>query len=587
MNGTADRRCGLPTTVFTVAAVFSTVLLLSFDRAAGREAAGHKKETPVPLVPPLLSGSEKQTKKKNAPPRFVKIREAAAAGVFYPSDKKELSKLLDRFLDAAHPPAVPGKVRALICPHAGYRCSGPVAAYSYKLLRGRRDVRTVVVLGPSHYAAFAGASVTDADAYRTPLGLIPVSPTAKKIAAVPPFVRNPPCRVAPPSWARYSLKPPPPPGKSTPHTWEHSLEVELPFLQKTLRDFALVPVVCGRVDPAAAARVLAKFLDDRSLLVVSSDLSHYYPYEKARRLDAAFLKSVCALDLDAAAKGEACGKTPILILLHLAKQKGWKAKLLDRRNSGDTTGDKSAVVGYGAVAFYEPAGKTAAPKETSAKKAGERATVKKEAGSLSARERRFLLQLARAAVTAAAAGHRPPPVKESELTEKLKKPRGCFVTLTKAGRLRGCIGHLRPYEQLYLAVRDNARNAALRDPRFPPVRPEEAASLHLEISLPTVPRRLKFSDPEDLLNKLRPRRDGVVLSLGRQGATYLPQVWKLLPKKEEFLSHLSRKAGLPPTIWREKGVRIETYRVEAFEEERPATGVRNEKQNTGKEKSKP
>jgi len=298
------------------------------------------------------------TIKKKAPQQTQKIAEAAVAGLFYPSDKTDLVAMMEGFLSKVDSPPVEN-LRALVCPHAGYQYSGQTAAYSYKQLLGR-DFPTVVVLAPSHYAAFRGAALPHVDIFETPLGLLELSPKARELGQFRPFVVNPPCRVRRPSWWTVSPRKAPPPGQDTPHTWEHSLEVQLPFLQKTLKNFKIVPVVLGEVDPQEVARVLLDHLDGKTLIVASSDLSHFYPYEVARRMDQACVKAICDLDLDAMEKQEACGKAPILTLMHIAKKKKWKTMPLDYRNSGDTAGEKSSVVGYASIAFFEPE-KTASP----------------------------------------------------------------------------------------------------------------------------------------------------------------------------------------------------------------------------------
>ncbi|NQT84076.1 AmmeMemoRadiSam system protein B [bacterium] len=285
-------------------------------------------------------------------PQGDKVREAAVAGLFYPKEKDVLAAMIDSFLGSVGAPQVEN-VRGLVCPHAGYRFSGQTAAYSYKQLMGR-DVRTVVVMAPSHYSLFRGASIPDVTAYRTPLGTVELSPKAKELAKIGPLVSNPPSQVRRPPWWRESPKKAPPVGEDTPHTWEHSLEVQIPFLQRTLKDFSIIPIVFGQVDAEKVARALVRKVDAKTVLVASSDLSHYYPYDVARRKDASCTKAICDLDIERMKKEEACGKAPILTLMHIARQKGWKAKLLDYRNSGDTAGDKSGVVGYAAVVFYEP-----------------------------------------------------------------------------------------------------------------------------------------------------------------------------------------------------------------------------------------
>ena len=268
--------------------------------------------------------------------KIEKVREPAVAGRFYPGDKAKLARMIDGFLGQVTGEKV-SKVRALICPHAGYVYSGPTAAYAYKQLAGT-DVRTVIVLAPSHTARFTGASIPNADAYRTPLGLVQLSPLAETLAATKPFVRAPTCRVRG--------------GQGTPHALEHSLEVQLPFLQTVLKTFQLVPVVYGQVDPKAVAEKLAPHLDDHTLLIASSDLSHYKPYAAAMRTDRKCIDAIRSLDTSAIQPEQACGRGPILTVMHLAKAKGWKVRLLDYRNSGDPAGDKSAVVGYAAIAFF-------------------------------------------------------------------------------------------------------------------------------------------------------------------------------------------------------------------------------------------
>ena len=200
-------------------------------------------------------------------------------GQFYPAEGPVLSKTIDQLLDAAPAHHIPC-LRALVCPHAGYPFSGPTAAIAYKTLAGR-DVQTVIILGPSHYALFEGASVPNTDAYQTPLGTVALSPKAPQLAKTTPFVLEPHCLVQRPPWWTQSSKPAPPAGEDTPDTWEHSVEVQIPFLQKVLTNFTILPVVFGNVDPEEAAGVLAATIDAKTIVVASSDLSHYHPYDEA------------------------------------------------------------------------------------------------------------------------------------------------------------------------------------------------------------------------------------------------------------------------------------------------------------------
>ena len=477
------------------------------------------------------------------PPAPQRIREPAVAGLFYPKDPAILSQTLDTLLANAAPQTLDGELRALICPHAGYQFSGPIAATAFRLLPGH-PYQTVVLLAVSHYAGFAGASVANATVYRTPLGDVPVAPLARELAQARPFVLEPRVALRRPEWAAQASHPLPPAGTDTPETWEHSGEVEVPFLQKTLKNFTLVPVVTGDVDPAQLAQILAAHWNEKMLIVASSDLSHYHPYADAQSRDRVTVNAIVHLDIDQMiAAGDACGKTPVLTLLHLAKLKGWHAKLLDYRNSGDTAGGKGGVVGYGAIAFYSPTPR-----------------------GFTAAERRQLIGLARQALQSAVT-HSPIVDPNSEsLPPKFKEPTGCFVTLTKQGQLRGCIGHITPQEALSKAITDNAQSAALHDGRFLPVQPGELDQLEIEISVLTVPEPLPFSSPEDLLNKLQPHRDGVVLRIGNHGATYLPQVWAQLPDKVAFLNSLAQKAGCAAADWRKPGTQVHIYHVESFHE---------------------
>lgn len=260
------------------------------------------------------------------------IRKPAVAGAFYPDDPEELRETIARMLEDAGDIEVNGMLRALVEPHAGYVYSGPVAAYGYKLLsQYSGKIKKVFLVGPSHYAAFFGAIESGAEKWRTPLGEVKVKSIAEKARNKELFSVN-----------------------ERAHAPEHCLEVQVPFLQTVLGDFTLYPVLVSDVVPETLADEIAKQFDDSSIFIASSDLSHYHTYDTAVRLDSTANESVPSLDIGRfAAKGDACGKTPILVLMHLARKMKWKGKLLDYRNSGDTAGPKDNVVGYGCYAFYE------------------------------------------------------------------------------------------------------------------------------------------------------------------------------------------------------------------------------------------
>lgn len=235
---------------------------------------------------------------------------------------------MDGLLDAAQRPSATepsARLVALICPHAGYVYSGPVAASAYRQLRAGQFSR-VVICSPSHRVAFRGLALPDVDAFETPLGRVPLWSRCRALAQQPPFILD-----------------------SRPHAAEHAIEVHLPFLQRTLGDFELVPIVFGTTERIADPTPLFPLLDDDTLLIVSTDLSHYLPYDAAVRRDAQTLDAIINRDAERASQAEACGRGPLAMLLSLARQKAWCVELLDYRNSGDTSGDKSRVVGYAAA----------------------------------------------------------------------------------------------------------------------------------------------------------------------------------------------------------------------------------------------
>ena len=446
------------------------------------------------------------------------VRPPAVAGTWYPSDKALLKSLINDYLRRATKKEINGEIRALIAPHAGYPYSGLVAANGFKQLE--KDYDTVILIGPTHHYPFIGASIPNYTHYSTPLGEVRVSSKAKEM-----LKENLINTVLPA------------------HTKEHCLEAELPFLQVVLGDFEIIPIITGRVSPEELASTIMKYIDDKTLIVVSSDLSHYHPYTEAVSLDKKCNDNIPALNIEAVkTMCEACGKTGILTLMHIAKAKGWKGMLIDYKNSGDVTGDKSrGVVGYSAIVFYEE--------------------------TLSAKEKEYLLSLARNTLKAYLSTGRKPEVNDEELTPNLRKVQGCFVTLNKNHRLRGCIGHILPQEELYKCVIDNAVNAAVNDKRFKPVVYDELRDIQVEISVLTVPEELRYDSPNDLLGKLRPSIDGVVLKKGWHQATYLPQVWEQIPEKQSFLANLCVKAGLSPECWQDPELKVYTYQALVFGEE--------------------
>lgn len=259
-------------------------------------------------------------------------RPAAVAGMFYPGDRTALRHALQSYLSEAPATAGNAPPKMLVVPHAGYVYSGQVAAQGYALLAGARGkIERVVLIGPTHRVPVRGLAAPTAAAFETPLGTVPVDRAAIDALADLPQVR----------------------ASDAVHAQEHALEVQLPFLQAVLGRFSLVPLAVGHASPAEVAEVLERLWGgDETLVIVSTDLSHYLPYAAARAADAATLERILALDPSIDHDG-ACGATPLNGALQIAKAHGLRPRLLDARNSGDTAGDRSRVVGYTSIAFCE------------------------------------------------------------------------------------------------------------------------------------------------------------------------------------------------------------------------------------------
>lgn len=256
------------------------------------------------------------------------IRHPAVAGMFYPADPVELKTMVEGFIKDAHATADTTVPRAIIAPHAGYIYSGPVAASAYaRIIPAHHKFTRVVLLGPSHRVPFRGMAASSASHFSTPLGLIPLDSQA-----IEEIVQLPQVKIF-----------------DQAHLMEHSLEVHLPFLQMVLDSFSLVPIVVGDTTPEEVSQVLENFIDDEhTLIVISSDLSHYHDYHTAQQMDRATSDAIEHLDINAIGYEDACGRGPMSGLLKLAQQHHFKVQTIDLRNSGDTAGPRDQVVGYGA-----------------------------------------------------------------------------------------------------------------------------------------------------------------------------------------------------------------------------------------------
>lgn len=476
------------------------------------------------------------------------IRKPVVAGSFYRAEPRKLQGMVDKFLMEAKPPSIGGELVALIVPHAGYTYSGPIAAFGYKLLEARK-FDLVVVLAPSHHVRFAGASVYSVGDYLTPLGRVRVDRglcdrligESEKVTYYRPA-----------------------------HLREHSLEVQLPFLQRVLDDFSLVPVVMGdrSVESCEAlADALVKILKDKSVIfIASSDMSHYHNYKRANSIDTKTLRLIEKFSplelLVKVEKGEVelCGAGPVVVAMMVAQRLGAdNVKVLRYANSGDTAHDRSKVVGYCAVAFYR------GNSEQTRKVAGPRADS--EGASLSEGAESELLSIARESIKAYLDLGEVPDFKPRH--KELARLSGAFVTLYKHGRLKGCIGHFEADMPLHKVVAEMTVAAATKDRRFFPVSKGELDDIELEISVLSPLKKIDSIDEIELgkhgiyIVGTAAERYGTYTFERPRSGCYLPKVatetgWT----KIELLEHCSQdKAGLGKDGWKDADIYIFTTEV--------------------------
>lgn len=466
------------------------------------------------------------------------IRKAELAGTWYPGNPERLKAEILRFLGQVPREKVEGKLVALISPHAGIVYSGQVAAFGYRLIEGEK-FDSVIVIGPSHRFRFRGVSVYDRGGFETPLGLAPVdTELAGKIMA-----RDKAIAFRPEAFVQ-----------------ENSIEIQIPFLQTVLGQFKFVPIAMGTQDKATcrmlAEAILQSVGERKVLIVASTDLSHYYRYERATAMDTELIDKIARMDVDAfldaleSGRGEACGGGAVAVAMMVGMNQGpVKAKILKYANSGDVTGDKSGVVGYLSCALYLPAGREKEEREP-------RSGVNL---GLSAEEKKALLGVARRSIEARLNGKDLPPAEID--TERFREKRGAFVTLKKNARLRGCIGFIEGRKPLLRTVQEMAQAAAFEDPRFYPVTEEELKDLDIEISVLTPLRRIRD------VNEIEVGKHGIYIVKGYRSGLLLPQVateygWDRIT----FLNETCRKAGLKPEDWKEKDTDIFIFSADIFGE---------------------
>lgn len=486
------------------------------------------------IIPIAGHGQQKEDK--------TPVRQPAVAGSFYPSSSSKLRTQLAGFFQSVEKKQNSGEITALIAPHAGYVFSGEVAASAYAQLNPEQTYEHIFLLGTSHHVLLTGASIYNQGNYSTPLGIVNVdTKLANELIEKYSFFDYVPAA----------------------HSREHSIEVQLPFLQYHLKKpFKIVPIIIGTQSAATCQKIaeaLKPYFNDRNLFVISSDFSHYPNYEGALEADHSTGKAILANSPDAFLKAirkneakeipglvtSACGWSSILTLLDMSSEnKEIKIKKVEYQNSGDTPyGDKDRVVGYQSFVFQRS--------KTSSGIIG---------FSLTTEDKISLLKLARSTIDSRLKGENPPEVDTTSFSDALKKPYGAFVSLHKNGKLRGCIGQFHATQPLYKTVQKMALAAAFQDYRFDSVALKELENIDIEISVLTPLKPIKNIDEFEL------GEQGIYIVKGNRSGTFLPQVANATNwNKEEFLGHCARdKAGIGWDGW--KDAQLFTYEALVFSE---------------------
>jgi len=477
------------------------------------------------------------------------VRAPAVAGQFYPADARMLEEAIKKYMEDAVP-VISEKPIALVLPHAGYIYSGQICADGYRQAMGQK-YETIVILGTNHTSPdFNKISVYARGAFKTPLGEAKIDETV----AAALLAKDADCRE-----------------NIEVQEQEHSIEVQIPFIQALFPSAMIVPVVIGQPDLAMCThfgQTLAQCLKNRSALIVaSSDLSHYPSYEDAVRVDWQTLDAIAGMDPISfksrvkASPGEgtqnlltcACGEAPILACMTAAKQLGaTHGIVLSYANSGDVSvGSQSRVVGYGSVAFVGGPGKSTGTTQTLK-------TSSSPETELQHSEKKLLLTFARETIQRFLTTGTTPLARG--FAARLRVPQGAFVTLTKHGELRGCIGRIPADFELGKTVGTMALEAAFNDPRFAPLTLSELPEVEIEISA------LTPTKPIEKAAQIRIGKDGVILEKSGKSAVFLPQVateqhWG----RDELLDHLCVKAGLAEGCW-ERGAKLLVFQAEVFSE---------------------
>lgn len=482
------------------------------------------------------------------------IRKAAVAGQFYPAKKNELNENIKKFFKPVPPQKSADSPIAVIVPHAGYMFSGQTAAYAYKFISNKK-IDTAVIIGNSHKFPLNQGAIYSEGGFETPLGIVEINKKLcdKILSNSNMVVKN-----------------------ILPHETEHSIEVQLPFLQYTFGNIKIVPILlstfslneCKQIGEAVAKSIQEMNLTNNVIIIASSDMSHYPSWASANMCDSKALKTLEKFDPPALKKTITeimasnvpdlacvfCSEESVYTAMYAAKALGaGRIRILKYNNSGDITGEKKRVVGYSAAAFLAPAG---------TKKINNKILEDKMTGfNITEKNRAELLKIARESIQQQLKTHKAYLYKTTDT--ELNKPAAVFVTLTINGNLRGCIGTTEPRAPLCQAVSRLAIAAAVEDFRFEPLTIDELKKTHIEISVLSPLERIKNAD------SIKENIHGVVVRREGRSGLFLPQVWEHFKSKEDFMNELcTQKAGIEPDAWKKADTELYIFTVFSFEEKK-------------------
>ena len=426
----------------------------------------------------------------------MSIKKMAVAGQFYPVDENELREEIKGYTENLQKECDYFS-RAVIVPHAGHVYSGALAAKGYQYLK--KELDTIFVFAPCHRVYVETFALSTADEFETPLGNVGVNKAFQDELKALGGVENDDAFLN-----------------------EHSVEVQLPFIKTYFENSKIVPVLVGGADQNKIFEIINKYWDNKNIgFVISSDLSHFRPREEAQRVDFVTADMIENNVFENLLPEQACGYKAVAGLLEFAKSKNYSMIRVGITDSSETTKDPSSVVGYGSWYLAEEE-KTKFFKDNFQE-------VLRKLAVLSVKSQLDNLNL-----------------RIENCPRALETRLASFVTLIENGILRGCIGSIAAHQPLVVDICQNARNAAFKDPRFTPVQANEFEKLQFAVSLLSRPEKIDFNGEEDLLEKLVPEVDGLIIRDAGRQAVYLPEVWKQLPDKKEFLNSLKQKAGLTP-----------------------------------------